>query len=135
VASGGELSRLMLAFKSVCATAAPVPTLVFDEIDVGIGGLTAHAVAQKLAQVAASAQVLCVTHLPQIAALADQQIHVSKSVADGRTVITARQLTDEERITELARMMGAREDQEKALHHAEEMLTRAREEKATLRVK
>ena len=135
VASGGELSRLMLAFKSVCATAAPVPTLVFDEIDVGIGGLTAHAVAQKLAQVAASAQVLCVTHLPQIAALADQQIHVSKSVADGRTVITARQLTDEERITELARMMGAREDQEKALHHAEEMLTRAREEKAALRVK
>jgi DNA repair protein RecN (Recombination protein N) len=141
VASGGELSRLMLAFKSVCVSAAPVPTLVFDEIDVGIGGVTAHAVAQKLAQVAASAQVLCVTHLAQIAALADHQIHVSKSVQDGRTIITARTLTDEERISELARMMGARETQEKAaapaaaLRHAEEMLLRAREEKATLRAK
>lgn len=133
VASGGELSRLMLAFKSVCATAGPVPTLVFDEIDVGIGGVTAHAIAEKLTQVATSAQVLCVTHLAQIASLADHQIHVSKAVQDGRTVITARELTDEERVAEIARMMGAREGQEKALHHAEEMLTRAREEKAALR--
>ncbi len=133
VASGGELSRLMLAFKSVCTPALGVPTLVFDEIDVGIGGVTAHAVAEKLAQVAASAQVLCVTHLPQIASLADHQIHVSKAVQDGRTVITARELTEEERIAEIARMMGAREGQEKALHHAEEMLARAREKRGALR--
>lgn len=133
VASGGELSRLMLAFKSVCAGAQAVPTLVFDEIDVGIGGVTAHAIAEKLAQVAASAQVLCVTHLPQIASLADHQIQVSKAVQEGRTVITARELTDDERVVEIARMMGAREGQEKALRHAEEMLARAREEREKLR--
>jgi DNA repair protein RecN (Recombination protein N) len=133
VASGGELSRLMLAFRSVCAPATAVSTLIFDEIDVGIGGVTAHAVAEKLAQVAASAQVLCVTHLPQIASLADHQIHVSKAVRDGRTVITARELSEEERVAELARMMGAREGQEKALRHAEEMLTKAREGREALR--
>ncbi len=133
VASGGELSRLMLAFKSVCAPATAVSTLVFDEIDVGIGGVTAHAVGEKLAQVAGAAQVLCVTHLPQIASLAEHQIHVSKAVQDGRTVITARELSEEERVAELARMMGAREGQERALRHAEEMLNRARAEREGLR--
>ncbi len=133
VASGGELSRLMLAFKSVCAPATQVSTLVFDEIDVGIGGVTAHAVAEKLAQVGASAQVLCVTHLPQIASLADRHVYVSKAVQGSRTVISARTLNEQERVRDLARMMGAREGQEKALRLAEEMLARAREEREALR--
>ncbi|HEY3398579.1 MAG TPA: DNA repair protein RecN [Armatimonadota bacterium] len=126
VASGGELSRLMLAFKSLCAPATAVPTIVFDEIDVGIGGVTAHAVAEKLASVALQAQVLCVTHLAQIASLADQQVAVNKVVSGERTVIAAETLTGEQRVAELARMMGAREDQETARRHAEEMLARAK---------
>ena len=134
VASGGELSRLMLALKSVCA-AGTVPTMVFDEIDVGIGGVTAHAVGRKLAQLAEIAQVLCVTHLAQIAGLADQQVLITKAVqaegsAEERTVITARVLSEAERAPELARMMGAREDQEQALRHAEEMLAEARKQKS-----
>ncbi len=133
VASGGELSRLMLAFTSVCAQATAVPTLIFDEIDVGIGGVTAHAVAEKLAQVAQEAQVLCVTHLPQIASRADQHICVSKTTEGQRTVITAWPLAEEERVPELARMFGADTDHEQALRHAEEMLAEAREERKPLR--
>ncbi|NLO73458.1 MAG: DNA repair protein RecN [candidate division WS1 bacterium] len=132
VASGGELSRLMLALKSLCA-AGTVPTLVFDEIDVGIGGVTAHAVGAKLKRLAQTAQVLCVTHLPQIASTADHQVLVSKALqgeagAEQRTIISARSLAEGERAPELARMMGAAQDQEQALRHAEEMLRQAAED-------
>lgn len=135
VASGGELSRLMLALKSLCSAQGSVPTIIFDEIDVGIGGVTAHAVGQKLLQVARGAQVLCVTHLPQIAGLADTQVLITKAVQAGgdgageRTVISARCLEEGERAPELARMMGAREDQEQALRHAEAILAEATAQK------
>jgi DNA repair protein RecN (Recombination protein N) len=139
VASGGELSRLMLALKSICSAAGAVPTIVFDEIDVGIGGVTAHAVGRKLAQVAQGAQVLCVTHLPQIASLADRQVLIRKAVQEGkageRTVISAQRLEETERAPELARMMGARESEAQALKHAEEMLTQAAGEREKLRGK
>ena len=89
VASGGELSRLMLVFKSVCARGAATPTIIFDEVDTGIGGRVAHAVGEKLVKVSAGAQVLCVTHLPQIARLADEHVHIEKQVRNGRTTVSA----------------------------------------------
>jgi len=122
VASGGELSRLMLVFKSICSRGADIPTIVFDEIDVNIGGHTAHAVAEKLVAVSKHAQVLCVTHLPQIARLADRQIRVEKTVQEGRTVVRATELSDTERVQELARMLGDKEAATVARQHAEEML-------------
>lgn len=125
VASGGELSRLMLVFKSICSRGAEIPTIVFDEIDVNIGGHTAHAVAEKLVAVSKHAQVLCVTHLPQIARLADRQIRVEKAVQGGRTVVRATELSETERVQELARMLGDKEAATVARQHAEEMLKEA----------
>jgi DNA repair protein RecN (Recombination protein N) len=126
VASGGELSRLMLVFKSICSRGAEIPTLVFDEVDAGIGGRVANAVAERLAAVAAGGQVLCVTHLPQIARLADHHIRVEKCVEGGRTVIRAQSLAGEERVSELARMLGAEETDQAARRHAEKLLRDAR---------
>ncbi|NPV47944.1 MAG: DNA repair protein RecN [Armatimonadetes bacterium] len=122
VASGGELSRLMLAFKSLCSRSAEIPTIVFDEIDVGIGGQTAHQIGARLKELAAHAQVLCVTHLPQIAGLADHQLAVEKVVVDGRTVVAARVLAPDERVEELARMLGAAEGDQAAREHAATLL-------------
>jgi DNA repair protein RecN (Recombination protein N) len=122
VASGGELSRVMLAFKSLCSRGTEIPTIAFDEIDVGIGGQTAHQVAARLKELAAHAQVLCVTHLPQIAGLADHQVAVEKLVSDGRTVVMARGLTRDERVAELTRMLGAADDDQAAREHAASLL-------------
>jgi len=129
VASGGELSRLMLAFKTVCSRGTEIPTLVFDEIDVGIGGLTGHAVGRKLAELGRGAQVLCVTHLAQIACRADHHFVVEKVPARKKTSVIVRRLDKrEERIEELARMLGGRRDQAAARAHAEQMLEQAAEE-------
>ncbi len=106
VASGGETARLMLALKSVLAHADPVPTLIFDEIDVGIGGRLGGVVGRKLWQLARTHQVLCVTHLPQLAAYGDWHLHVSKHRTDGRTHVRVHPLEGEERIQELAAMLG-----------------------------
>lgn len=134
VASGGELSRLMLIFKSICARGADIPTLVFDEVDVGIGGLTAHAVGRKLAELGRRAQVFCITHLAQIASRADWHFLVDKHTRRGRTAIVARLLGDEERVEELARMLGARRDQKAAVEHARQMLAQARQERGHAKV-
>jgi DNA repair protein RecN (Recombination protein N) len=108
VASGGELSRALLATKRVLAGLGPVGTYVFDEVDTGVGGAVADAIGRKLAEVARHHQVLCVTHLPQIAAFGTCHLHVSK-VADGeRTTSRIRRLPPEERVEELARMLGGR---------------------------
>ena len=107
VASGGETARLMLALKSVLAHADPVPTLIFDEIDVGIGGRLGSVVGQKLWHLARSHQVLCITHLPQLAAYGDRHLHVAKHSIEGRTRVTVRPLQGEERVQELAAMLGA----------------------------
>jgi len=122
VASGGELSRAMLALTSVLARADRVPTLVFDEVDAGIGGRVASVVAETLARAAVGRQVLCVTHLAPIAALADQHLRVVKSVRGGRTRVTAASLTAEERVEEVARMLGGPTTTAAAREHARGLL-------------
>ncbi|MCD6360218.1 MAG: DNA repair protein RecN, partial [Armatimonadetes bacterium] len=109
------------------------PTLVFDEVDANIGGRTAHAVAEKLATVAARAQVLVVTHLPQIACMADHQLAVVKVVEGGRTFVRVRELGDDERVEEIARMMGDAGDTESAGRHAAEMLRDAHRRREDVR--
>ncbi|HEY7317613.1 MAG TPA: DNA repair protein RecN [Candidatus Binatia bacterium] len=122
VASGGELSRLMLAIKSLSLTAGDSLTLLFDEVDAGIGGSVAEIVGKKLRKVAAVHQILCVTHLPQIAALADSHHIVRKEVVKDRTSTTVDKLKDGERIEEVARMLGGIKISERARRHAEEMV-------------
>lgn len=130
VASGGELSRIMLAFKSLCSRGTEIPTIIFDEVDAGIGGQTAHKVGEKLADLARHAQVLCVTHLPQIAGLADHHLHVEKTVSDGRTTVSVQQLPPAERVEELSRMFGAAEGDAAARQHAENVLKKAASRRA-----
>lgn len=108
IASGGELSRALLATKRVLAGLGPVGTYVFDEVDTGVGGAVAEAIGRKLAQVARHHQVICVTHLPQIAAFGQAHLHVSKHAADDRTVSRVRTLSPADRVEELARMLGGR---------------------------
>jgi DNA repair protein RecN (Recombination protein N) len=122
IASGGELSRVMLALKSVAGRDAPGLTLVFDEVDAGIGGRVAEVVGRKLKAVAARRQVLCVTHLPQIAAFADQHLVVRKQVEKGRTVTSVECLTEAGRIEEVARMLGGETITATGREHAREML-------------
>ena len=127
VASGGELSRIMLALKTVITDADEIPTLIFDEVDTGISGLTANTVGLRMKRIANRHQVLCVTHLPQIAAFADTHFVVSKHEEGGRTVTKVRRLSDAERPYELARIMGAEGGAAAAVSHAEELIKKARE--------
>ncbi len=122
IASGGELSRLMLALKSVVGQDARGLTLVFDEVDAGIGGRVAEVVGRKLKSIAARRQVLCVTHLPQIAGFADQHLAVRKRVERGRTVTIVDPLSDDGRIEELARMLGGETITAAGREHARQML-------------
>lgn len=121
IASGGELSRVMLALKTVLADASPVPSLIFDEIDIGLGGRTAGVVGEKMRQLAERYQILGVTHLPQIACRAHHHFLVEKNVVQGRTVVQVRHLDKEERVREIARMLAG-EAGETALQHARELL-------------
>jgi DNA repair protein RecN (Recombination protein N) len=125
VASGGELSRISLAIQTALSGQAGVPTLVFDEVDVGIGGAVAEAVGRRLAQVAASRQVLVVTHLPQVAAHGRQHLRVSKLAGTDKVISQVTALSSEERVTEIARMLGGQEITETTLKHAHEMLEKA----------
>jgi DNA repair protein RecN (Recombination protein N) len=126
VASGGELSRIMLAFKKVLATTGSVGTIVFDEVDSGIGGATAEIVGRKLQEVACSHQVICITHLPQIACRGERHYLVAKHVADNRTITCVYALGDTDRVEEIARMLGGVELTQKTREHAREMLQAAR---------
>lgn len=121
IASGGEISRVMLALKTVLAQIDLIPTMIFDEIDAGIGGRTADIVGQKLKELSRFRQVFCITHLPQIARFADQHFRVEKEVEGDRTTITAKLLTPEERVEEMARMHGG-EATVTTLAHARELL-------------
>lgn len=132
VASGGELSRIMLAIKTVCADADAIPTLIFDEIDSGISGVTAIKVGEKMARIAASHQVLCITHLPQIAAYADNHFLVEKTMDNGETHSSLRQLGDEERRTELARIMGSVNADESAVKYAQELISASEKYKLSI---
>jgi DNA repair protein RecN (Recombination protein N) len=124
IASGGELSRTMLAVRSVLAKDGMEQTLVFDEIDAGIGGEAADRVGRKLLELAASYQVLCVTHLPQIARFADRHIRIEKRVRGGRTRTQVRILETDERVEELARMMSGKKVTPAAREHVRELLAR-----------
>lgn len=131
VASGGELSRIMLALKAVLASRDQVGTLIFDEIDTGISGRTAQKVSEKLALLAGNHQVICVTHLPQIAAMADTHFEISKNVSDGRTVTMVKRLSDAESEKELARMLGGVQITDTVLENAKEMKKLAKKTKKT----
>ncbi|OGV41766.1 MAG: DNA repair protein RecN [Lentisphaerae bacterium GWF2_49_21] len=120
IASSGEISRVMLALKTVLSSADSIPVLVFDEIDVNIGGETAMIVGQELKALGSSHQVLCISHLPQVAACADTHYSVEKSVVKGRTFTAVSELKDTDRKSEIARMLGGGKAAEK---HAEEMLS------------
>jgi DNA repair protein RecN (Recombination protein N) len=124
VVSGGELSRTMLALKAVLARADRVPTMIFDEVDAGIGGRVAAVVAQKLARAAEGHQVLCVTHLAPIAARAAHHVRVWKGVRGGRTRVSAEVLTGEARVEEIARMVAGERVTDTARGHARELLDR-----------
>jgi DNA repair protein RecN (Recombination protein N) len=126
IASGGELSRVALAIKGVLAAADPTATLVFDEVDAGIGGRSADPVGRCLWTLARDHQVLCVTHLPQIAAWADAHLHITKSVHGGRTVTQVHPLDEEERIVELATMLAGRPGEVSATAAARDLVARAR---------
>lgn len=121
IASGGEISRVMLALKTVLAQIDRIPTMIFDEIDAGIGGRTADIVGQKLKELSRFRQVFCITHLPQIARFADQHFRVEKAVEEDHTTITAKLLTPEERVEEMARMHGG-EATVTTIAHARELL-------------
>ncbi|CAG0953686.1 DNA repair protein RecN [Geobacteraceae bacterium] len=122
IASGGELSRLMLALKQVHPE-SDVPTLVFDEVDTGIGGATSALVGEKLKRVSRGQQVLCITHLPQVAAFADHHYLVEKRVEGGRTATAVTPLAGEARVTEMARMLGGVTITDRTLEHAREMIS------------
>ncbi len=125
IASGGELSRLMLVLKVVLAEKDNIPSMVFDEIDAGIGGRTAQAVAEKLLFLSRTHQVICVTHLPQIASMARRHFYIEKRTTAGRTKVDVRTLDREARVDELARMLGGAEVTATTREHAREMLALA----------
>lgn len=122
IASGGELSRIMLALKRAAPEGEENVTLVFDEVDAGIGGVAATAVGEKLHGVARGKQVLCITHLPQVAAFADRHYRVEKGQQEGRTVTALALLNGEERVQEMARMLGGAQVTERAREHARELI-------------
>ncbi|MCI9067842.1 MAG: DNA repair protein RecN [Lachnospiraceae bacterium] len=130
VASGGELSRIMLAIKAVLADSDDVPTLIFDEIDSGISGRTAQKVSEKLNEIGKSHQVICITHLPQIAAMADSHYKIEKTVKGGRTVTEVTRLGEKEEIEELGRLLGGVSITKTVEKNAREMKELAKKQKA-----
>ena len=127
VASGGEISRIMLGLKSVFADKDDIPTLIFDEIDTGISGQTAWKVAERMGELSGKRQILCITHLPQIAAMGDRHFYVEKEAEKNSTRTGIRTLSDTERPGELSRMFGGEKRTDSALRSAKEMLTEASE--------
>ena len=134
IASGGELSRVMLAIKSVMAEADDIPTLIFDEIDTGISGRTAQKVSEKMAEIARTHQVFAITHLAQIAAMADTHFLIEKGVNEERTATSIRRLNADEQIKELARIIGGAKITESVLESASEMKKLASEHKNSIKM-
>ena len=122
IVSGGELSRIVLALKAILAQTDAVETIIFDEVDAGIGGTVAEMVGNKLAKLSRFHQVICITHLPQIARFGDHQFKIAKQIVDQRTATTIHKLTQDERIHEIARMMAGEKVTPKTLAHASEMM-------------
>ena len=126
IASGGELSRIMLAIKTILAESDQIETLIFDEIDAGISGRTAQMVAEKMNLIGKGHQVICITHLPQIAAMADSHFLIQKDVVGNVTVSSISLLGEQESITELGRMLGGVKITDKVMESAQEMKELAR---------
>jgi len=124
IASGGELSRIMLAIKTILSRIASVETIVFDEVDSGVSGATAEVVGKKISSLAAYHQIVCITHLPQIACQGETHFLVKKEIKDGRTEATILELSPEERVQEIARLLAGREVTPRAVANAEDMLRR-----------
>lgn len=133
VASGGELSRIALAVKTVLLEKSGVPTMVFDEIDTGVGGVTAQKMAEKIAIIAKVRQVLCITHLAQIATFADNHLHIEKVVENGKTSTIVKTLDMKERVTEIMRMAGGNNMSEASKTNAEQLLIMAERIKRSLK--
>ena len=129
VASGGELSRIMLAIKTVLADQDEVETLIFDEIDSGISGRTAQMVSEKMNLLGRSHQIICITHLPQIAAMADHHFYIEKNATDHSTATTITELSEADSLKELARLSGAAQLTESVLANAKEMKDLAEKKK------
>jgi len=125
VASGGELSRMLLALKSIFSKAQEKTSIVFDEVDTGVSGRVAQAIAEKISGIAYGSQVLCITHLPQVAAAGDYQYLISKEVQNGRTKTTVQEIDTTERVQEIARMLSGAEITDLTMENAKEMLTQA----------
>ena len=130
IASGGELSRIMLALKTVFAGKDELYSFVFDEIDTGISGQTAWKVSGKMGRLARKHQILCITHLPQIAAMADTHFEIKKMVENGKTITKIHKLNKEEQIEELARLLGGAEITDAVRENAREMKRLAMERKS-----
>lgn len=133
VASGGEISRIALAIKTVLMNQGDVPTMVFDEIDTGVGGVTAQRMAEKIAAISTVGQVLCITHLPQIAAFADNHIHIEKVSADGRTATVLTILVQQARVEEIVRMTAGDNRSFAAYENAKQLLSSAEAVKESLK--
>ncbi|MHC0035987.1 DNA repair protein RecN [Pseudoneobacillus sp. C159] len=125
IASGGELSRIMLALKSIFSKHQGVTSIIFDEVDTGVSGRVAQAIAEKIYQVAVNSQVLCISHLPQVAAMADTHLFISKEMLNGRTKTTVKPLALKEKVSEISRMISGKEITELTKQHAEELLIMA----------
>ena len=134
VASGGELSRMMLALKTIFSTSNGITSIIFDEVDTGVSGRVAQAIAEKIAAISINSQVLCISHLPQVAAMADHQYYIKKQVEHDRTFTTITEMQPQERIEEISRMMSGTEITELTLQHASELIKMANERKNALKL-
>lgn len=132
VASGGELSRMMLALKTIFSSSNGITSIIFDEVDTGVSGRVAQAIAEKIAAISMNSQVLCISHLPQVAAMADHHYYIKKQVEHDRTFTTITEMEEHERIEEISRMMSGAEITELTLQHASELIQMANERKETM---
>lgn len=131
VASGGELSRVMLAIKSIFSSQQDVTSIIFDEVDTGVSGRVAQAIAEKIHKVSIGSQVLCITHLPQVAAMADTHLYIAKELKDGRTTTRVKPLSKQEKVAEIGRMIAGVEVTDLTKRHAKELLKQADQVKTT----
>jgi DNA repair protein RecN (Recombination protein N) len=123
IASGGEMSRVMLAIKNTITKAEKIPSIVFDEVDAGIGGLTASIVGQKIKKISMNSQIICITHLAQIACFADSHIYTSKVINNNKTYTKIKTLNIIEQIEEVARMLGGSPEDETSMAHAKQLIS------------
>lgn len=131
IVSGGELSRIMLALKSIFSKHQGITSIIFDEVDTGVSGRVAQAIAEKIYRISVGSQVLCISHLPQVAAMADNHLFISKKVKDGRTTTSVKVLNEDEKIREIGRMISGVEITETTKEHAKELIKMAKEMKIT----